>query len=168
MATAKSPKAHLTALKPFSISSLRWSSRQLLVVQIGVRPGMRADGMTCGGNLLENFGIIGRVLADRKENAGRAFLCQRLQDRGRVDRPRTIIEGQHHFMVAQEIELLEMLETETRSARGVDLNGAADPKRIGICAGGFRRGGSRPESAGGAACGAAALFGARRLRPRRA
>ncbi len=92
------------------------------------------------GNLLQDFRIIGRVLADRKEDTGRAFLRQRLQDRGRIDGPGAIVERQHHFMVAQEIELLEVLETKPRSARGVNFNDAGNPKRIGICARGFSGG----------------------------
>src|SRR5438874_9007160 len=108
---------------------------------------MRSDGMAGRGNLLEDFRIIGRVLADRKENAGRAFVRQGLQDGGRIDWPRAVVERQHHFMVAQKIELLEMLETESWPARRVDFNDAADPKCIGISArrfgGGGRRGRSR-------------------------
>ena len=110
---------------------------QLLVGQGGVRPGVRSDGVAGRENLLEDFRIVGRVLADRKENAGRAFVRQRLQHRGRIDRPRAVVERQHHFMVAQEIELLEMLEAEARSARGVDFDDAGDAERIGIGASGF-------------------------------
>ena len=88
-------------------------------------------------NLLQDFRIVGRVLADRKENAGRALVRQRLQHRGRIERPRAVVERQHHFIIAQEIELLEVLETEARSARGVDLDDAGDAERIGICAGAF-------------------------------
>lgn len=35
--------------------------------------------------------------------------AQRLENRRRIDRPRDVIEGQH-FVVAQEVELLEVLE----------------------------------------------------------
>ena len=105
---------------------------QFLVGEGRVRPGMRSDGVTGRGNLFQDLRIVGRVLADRKENAGRALVRQRLQYRGRIDRPGAVVKRQHHFLVAQEIELLEVLETEPRSARGVDLDDAADPKRIRI------------------------------------
>src|SRR5450759_44728 len=72
------------------------------------------------------------MLADWKENTARAFVRQGLQHRGCVDRPRAIIEGQHHFLVAQEIELLEVLETEPRSARGIDFHHATDTECIRI------------------------------------
>ena len=108
---------------------------QLLVDEGGVRPGVRADGMAGRHHLLEDFGIVGGVLADREEDAGGAFLRQRLQDRGRIHRPRTVVERQHHFLVAQEVELLEMLEAETGTAGGVDLDGAADAERVRIVAG---------------------------------
>ena len=102
--------------------------------------------MACRRNLFENFGKVRRVLADRKENAGRAFLRQRLQDRGRIDRPGAIVERQHHFLVAKKIELLEMLETEPWPAGGIDFNDPGDPDRVRICTGGLcraRRGRSR-------------------------
>ena len=103
--------------------------------------------------------MVGRVLADREEDAGRAFFRQRLQHGGRIDRPWAVVEGQHHFLVAQEVELLEMLEAESGAAGGVDLDGAADAERVGIVAG--RAGSRRAPAAGrgqarGAACGGVA------------
>ena len=87
---------------------------QLLVGQRRMRPGVGADGMAGRVNLLDDFRIVGGVLADREEDAGGAFVRQRLQHRGRIQRPRAVVEGQHHFLVAQEIELLEMFEAEAR------------------------------------------------------
>ena len=81
---------------------------------------------------------------------------------GRVHRPRAVVEGQHHFLVAQEVELLEMLEAEAGAAGGVDLDGAADAERVRIVAGGSgglrsgRGGWSRGGRCGAAAGGAAA------------
>ena len=112
-----------------------------------MRPGVRADGVACGGDLLENFRMIGRVLADREEHRLGAFVGQRLQHRRR-GRPRTVVEGQHDLLVGQEVELLVLQEAETRSARGVDHDGAADAERIGIGAGRFCR---RRRGAGGGA-----------------
>ena len=68
--------------------------------------------------------MIGGVLADREEHRLGAFVGERLEHGGRIARPRTVIEGQHDFLVGEEVELLEMLEAEARSARGVDLDHA--------------------------------------------
>ena len=110
---------------------------QLLAVEMRVRPGVRADGVAGGGDLPENFRVIRRVLADRKEHALGAFIGQRLQHGGR-GRPRAVVEGQHDFLVGQEIELLVLQEAEAGAARGVDDDGAADAERIRIGAGRFR------------------------------
>ena len=111
---------------------------QLLVGQRRVRPGVAADGVAGRINLLQDFRIISGVLADDEENAGGAFVRQRLKDRRRVDRPGAVVEGQHHFLVAQEVELFEMLKAEPRSARGVDLDSTADTERVRVGAGGSR------------------------------
>ena len=44
------------------------------------------------------------VLADREEHRLGALVGQRLEHRRRIVRPRAVVEGQHHFVVAQEIE----------------------------------------------------------------
>ncbi len=84
--------------------------------------------------------MVGGVLADREEDAGGAFFRERLQYRGRVHRPRAVVKGQHHFLVAQEVEFLEMFEAEAGTARGVDLDRAADRRARSDCC---RAGGSR-------------------------
>ena len=107
---------------------------------------MRADGVTGCGHLLENFGVIGRMLADREEHGLGAFVGKRLEHGGRGG-PGTVVEGQHDFLVGQEVELLEMLKAEARAARGVDFNHAGDPERVGIGAWIWRAG--RGRQAGG-------------------
>ena len=102
-----------------------------------MRPGVRADGMAGRGHLPQNFGMIGGVLADREEHRLGAFIGERLEHGGRIGRPRAVVECQHDFLVGQEVELLEMLEAEARSAGGVDFHHAADAQRIRIGAGGF-------------------------------
>ena len=111
---------------------------QLLAVEMGVRPGMRADGVAGGEDLAENFRMIGRVLADREEQPLGAFVRQRLEHGGR-GRPWAVVEGQHDLLVGQEIELLVLQEAEAGSARGVDHDRAADAQPIGIGAGRSRR-----------------------------
>ena len=140
---------------------------QLLVDEGGVRPGVRSDGMAGRHHLLEDFGIVGGVLADREEDAGGAFFRQRLQDRRRIHRPRTVVKRQNHFLVAQEVELLEMFEAETGTAGRVDLDGAADTERVGIVAG--RTGRDRRRRWGGRCLRRRSrALGGWRLRPRRA
>src|SRR5262245_45720221 len=74
------------------------------------------------------------MLADREEDAGSAFFGQRLQHGGRVAEPWAVVEGQHHFLLLEEVEFLEVLEAEAGTARGVDLDGAADTERVRIAA----------------------------------
>ena len=106
-------------------------------------PGVRADRVSGFRDLLEDFGIIGRVLADHEERRLHALLgeCRQHFWRGR---PGTVVEGQQHFVVAQEIVLLEMFEAEAGAAGGVDFDDAGDAQRVRIFAlhGGGRRRGS--------------------------
>ena len=162
----------------FSISALA-SSGCLAARQIVVRPGVRADGVAGRRDLTENFRIVGGVLADREEDRLDAFGGERLEHRRR-GRPRAVVEGQHDLVVAQEVELLEMLEAEARAAGGVDLDRAGDAERIRIVALGRRtsrrrqeraaRRGAEQAGARAGACwmpGAGARAGARRHQRRR-
>ncbi|MEY9121603.1 hypothetical protein ABIA09_001165 [Bradyrhizobium yuanmingense] len=115
---------------------------ELLVVQVGVRPGVGADGVAGCVDLLEDLRLVGRVLADDEEDSGGAFVRECLQHRGRVARPGAVVEGQHDLLVAQEVELLEMLEAEAGTTRGVDLDRAGDAegaRRVAGRAGRLRR-----------------------------
>ena len=91
------------------------------------------------GDLPQDVGVPHGVLADGEEDAGGAFVGQRLQHGRGVHRPWAVVEGQHDFLVGQEIQLLEMLEAESRPAGGVDFDHPADAERIGIGAGAFGR-----------------------------
>src|SRR6266446_5712877 len=88
-----------------------------LAVQVRMRPGMGADAVPGRRHLFENFGAVGRVLADREKHRLGAFIRKRLEHGGRLYRPGTVVEGEHDFLVRQKIELLEMREAETRPAR---------------------------------------------------
>src|SRR5882757_2796167 len=85
--------------------------------------------MTLRSDLLQDFRVVHCMLADRKEHRLGAFVRERFQHRRRVDGPGTIIEGQHHFLVLQEVVLLKMFEAETRSAGCVDLDNASNAER---------------------------------------
>src|SRR6187551_1107522 len=91
---------------------------------------MRADGMTRRRDLLHDLWMPAGVLADRKEERLGALVGERLEYRRCVARPRTIVEGQDDFVVAQEVVGFEMLETEPGSPGGVDLNRASNAERI--------------------------------------
>ena len=94
--------------------------------QILVRPGVAADGHAGGGNQPAEFGMPDRVFADFKERRLETLIGQRLDDRRGVFRPRPVVESQHHFVLAQEIVLLEMLAAECGTAGRVDLD---DPRK---------------------------------------
>ncbi len=108
-----------------------------------MRPGVAADGVAGGGDLLEDAGLIGGVLADREEDRLGAVRRHRVHHGHGALRPRAIVEGQHHFAGTQEIVFPEMFEAEAGAAGGVDLDHARNAKRIGIawagCAGGSGR-----------------------------
>jgi len=62
----------------FSVTVLGLLIGHLLGVQIGMRPGVRADGMAGRGDLLQNLGMVGGVLADREEHSLGAFIGEGL------------------------------------------------------------------------------------------
>ena len=72
------------------------------------------------------------MLPDLKEGGLQTFVGERLDDRHGVLWPRTVVEGQHDLLVAEEIVLLEVLEAEARAAGGVDFDNArkAHPTRF--------------------------------------
>ena len=146
---------------PFSISSLGSYSYSLgLVVdlalalglrQILVAPGVRADGVARGGDLLEDAGLIGGVQADREEDRLGAVRLQRREHGRGVLRPGAVVEGQHDLAFAQEVVALEMLEAEAGAAGGVDLDDARHAECIGIAR--ARRGRGRRRRRSGSGCG---------------
>ena len=109
-------------------------------LQVGMGPCVAADGVACGKHHLENFRMIGRMLADREEGCTQALVGERLQHRGGISGPRAIIEGQHDFVVPQEVVALEMLGAEAGTAGGVDLDHAGHAHGVWIGASdGLRR-----------------------------
>ncbi len=103
-------------------------------------------------NLLEDAGLVGRVLADREEDRARAMRGERVDHRHRALRPRAVVVGQHDLAGLEEVVLAEMLEAEAGPAGGVDLDRARNAKRVRIAGAGLGapRGAGRP--AGGEAC----------------
>src|SRR5205085_12267418 len=93
--------------------------RHLLAIEVGMRPGVGANRMPGSRHLPEDLRMISGVLADRKKHRLGAFVRQRLEHCRGMARPRAIIECQHDFPVGEKVELLEMLEAESGSARGV-------------------------------------------------
>src|SRR5258705_2242305 len=75
-----------------------------LAVQVRMRPSRGADAMAGRRHLFENFGVVGRVLADREEHRLGAFIRERFEHGGRVYRPGTVVEGQHDFIIRQEVD----------------------------------------------------------------
>ena len=100
--------------------------------QVDMAPCMRADRVAGLGDLPEDFRVVACVLADREEKRLGAVIGEGFKNARRIVRPRAVVEGQHHFLVSQEIVLAEMLEAETRAAGGVDLDGTRDSDRVRI------------------------------------
>ena len=117
----------------------------------------------------QDFRRLHRVLADREEDRLGAVGRQRGQYGRRVVRPRTVVEGQHHFAGTQEIVALEVLEAEARPAGGIDLDDAGEAKCIRIAGAGRgsgrrRRGRGRKRLEPGRPAGMATVAGWCRLR----
>src|SRR5262245_41637567 len=75
----------------------------LLLVQLGqilMRPGVRSDGMPGRGHLLQDFGVVPGMFSNRKKDGLGALLGERLEHSRRMTQPRTIVEGEHNFLVA--------------------------------------------------------------------
>jgi hypothetical protein len=72
------------------------------------------------------------MLSDREEHGFGALLCQRLKYGWRIAGPRSVIEGEHYFPIAEEIVGLEVLEPEARSSSRVDSNDACDAECLRI------------------------------------
>ena len=64
------------------------------------------------------------MLADLEECGFDAIVSESPQDCRGVLRPRAVVEGQHHFLIAKKIVLLEVFEAEAGAAGGVDLDNA--------------------------------------------
>ena len=84
------------------------------------------------GNLFQDAGFVGGVLTNREEDGAGAMRGQRLEHRRRALRPGTVVEGQNDLALIQEVVFAEMLEAETGTAAGVDLDRARDAERVRI------------------------------------
>src|ERR1700751_4461009 len=84
--------------------------RQLRQIRVG--PGVTADRMAGSDVLLEDFRVIGDVLADREEGRPQALVAERLEDGRSGVEPWAVVEGEHPLMVAQEVQGLEVLRAE--------------------------------------------------------
>src|ERR1700739_112284 len=79
--------------------------------QILVTPGMGADGVPGGGNLLEDAGLVGGMQADREEDRLGAVRGECGEHCRGVLGPRAVVEGEHELAFAQAGVALEMLAT---------------------------------------------------------
>src|SRR6476659_1646901 len=95
---------------------------------------MRSDSVSSCRHLFHDFWMPASMLADREEHGFGALVGQRLEYSRRMTRPRTVVESQHNFVVAQEVISLEMLKTESGTTRCVDLDHTGNTKRVRIVA----------------------------------
>src|SRR5262249_33481345 len=85
----------------------------VLFAEIGVRPRVTADGVACGGDLSQDFGMPSGVLAYGKKHCTDALIRERLENCRRVARPGSVIECEDNFVIAEKVHLLEVLEAES-------------------------------------------------------
>src|ERR1700678_3173339 len=108
-----------------------------------MRPSVAAERHAGLDHLLGNLRMPGRVLADFEERRFETIVSESPEDSRRVLRPGTVVEGQHHFFVAEKIVLLEVFEAEAGAAGGVDLDNARETQSFRFVTGrdaGARRG----------------------------
>ena len=144
-----------TALMPFSISSLPSRHSSFLGQILGVAPGVAADGVAGGGDLLEDFGMPDRVLADREEYRLGALRRERREHRRRILRPGAVIEGQHDLAVRRKSMLLKCSKPKpgppvvSISTTRATPSASGLPGQTALAIGGWRRrGGGRRRCAG--------------------
>src|SRR6516165_3902751 len=78
--------------------------------EIGVRPRMTTNRVSGGGHLPQDLRVIRGMLADREECSPYALISQRLEH-GRGGHPRPVVKSEHDLVVAQEVELPEVLKS---------------------------------------------------------
>ena len=113
------------------------------LAQIGVAPGVGADGMAGLVDLFQNVGILQRHLADVEKRRLGALLGQGGENFGCGAGKRTVVEGQYNFLVAEKAQGMAVLQiADLNAAGGVNFLHASDTERIGVGAGvvGPRRG----------------------------
>src|SRR6202035_3797443 len=77
-----------------------WAALLDRSLKVCMGPGVAPDGMAGGDYLMENFRIVGRMLADVEEGCPQALVGERLENGlGRVE-PGAVVEGQHDLVVA--------------------------------------------------------------------
>jgi len=92
----------------------------LHVPDIGMAPGVVADGVAEACNPSHHFRVLGGVPADHEECGEHAFMRERGQNFGRGAGPRPVVEGQHHFVVLQRQRLRKTLQADARRGSGID------------------------------------------------
>src|SRR4051812_12880794 len=105
---------------PFSISSLASSMLSYGFLERSLWPQVwLPTECPAAATCLRISGVVGRVLADGEERGLGAMVGQCLQHRRRIARPGTVIKGQHHFAVAQEVVHFKVFPAKTRTRGGV-------------------------------------------------
>jgi len=109
------------------------------------------------GDVANDLRQADRHFAEAEEDRLGALLVERIENGLGGPDLRTVVEGQHHLLVLQEVVSLVVLEAEAGTARRVDLDDAADAESVGIALairrggkGGARRGERREKGCGGA------------------
>ena len=131
---------------PFSISSL--ASSNDFFERSWCAPGVAADGVTCGRDLLEDAGLVGGVLADREEDRLGAVRRHGVHHGHGALRPRTVIEGQHDFARTQEVVIAGNVRNRSRGRRSCRSRPCARRRVHSDCRGRTRGGSGRRRCCG--------------------
>ena len=108
--------------------------RQL--AQVGVRPGVSANGVARLVNLFENAGKAQRHLADVEKRRLGALLGERRQNLRRGAFEWAIVERQDDFLVAEEFQRMAVLQiADLHAACGVDFLHARNAQGVRVLAG---------------------------------
>ena len=93
-------------------------------------PGVAADGVAGRDHLMEDFRVIGRVLADREEGRPQALIGERFEHRLGVVEPGSVVEGEHDLAGAKRKRGGKLLAADPGRSRRVDGKNAARSQRI--------------------------------------
>ena len=87
----------------------------------------------------DHRGVGTRHAADDEEGRLHAFGCECLEDAIGVRRQRTVVEGEHDFMVVERQRFAILHRADTGVLAGIDDKGATDAKSAGWALLGLRR-----------------------------
>ena len=99
-------------------------------LEIFVGPGVMADGVACGGDLVHQLRLLGGGLADHEKGGAHALLRQRGENPFVHRRCGPIVEGQHHLALPERQRLGKALQADTGIGCGVHRHDTRGAERV--------------------------------------